>query len=421
MRRVVSWLVTAAVAIAAAWWLASLSGHFSATIMGTTIETSAPIAVIVLVVLVLVVHLLLRLLFGILDLPMRYGRWRARRRRVAGDRATTRTLVALAAGEPGPARTEAARARRLLGDTAQTLLHAAEAARLSGHDDEAAALFRLLAAREDAGFIGLRGLFRQAMARQDWNQAAKLAQEAEQLHPGAAWLRAERSDLAVRLGNWQQAIALAGPGASTAAFAVAAAQDEPDTDRAVRMGRRAWKDSPGFVPAALVYARKLRESGRESKAQGVLRDAWKAAPHPDIAALAIASTTDPEARMQEGSRLVQANPTHPESLFLIASLALAAGHTDEARRHAEAARNAGLNQQRLWKLFSDIDLAEQGSTALANPRLSALRSATTAQADPAWRCEACGSVETRWQPACPTCHTPGRIVWATAPRLLANG
>ena len=81
MRRVVSWLITAAVTIAAAWWLASLSGHFSATVMGYTIETSAPVAVILLVVLVLVVHLLLRLLFGILDLPMRYGRWRARRRR----------------------------------------------------------------------------------------------------------------------------------------------------------------------------------------------------------------------------------------------------------------------------------------------------------------------------------------------------
>jgi HemY protein len=422
MRRILGALIVAALVIAAAWWIAGIPGNFAATVAGYTVETSAPVALVGLVVVVLVLHVLLRLISGVLRLPRRYSNWRARRRRIGGDRAVTRTLVALAAGEQGTARSEAAKARRLLGDTAQTLLHAAEAARLSGHDEEAAAFFRLLADREDAAFIGLRGLFRQAMARKDWNEAARLAKQAEELHPGAGWLRTERSELAVRLGNWQQAIALAGPDTPTAAFAVAAAQDEPNIDRAIRMARRATKDYPDFVPAVLVHATKLRQSGRESRAQAVLRAAWKANPHPDIAALVIAPVSDPTQRLKDGTRLAQANPGHPESLFLIASLALAAGKIDEARSHAEAARNAGMNQQRLWKLMSDIDLAEQGGTALANPRLEALRLATSADADPGWRCEVCGTGQSHWMPACPVCDTPGRISWgiASRPKLLAS-
>src|SRR5699024_6142880 len=116
--------------------------------------------------------------------------------------------LALAAGEKADARREASRARRLLGDTPQTLLLSAEAGRLSGRDDEAEAMFHRLAERKDAAFLGYRGLLRQAMARQDWAEAASLARQAEAAHPGAAWLREERAQLAIRTGNWAEALEL---------------------------------------------------------------------------------------------------------------------------------------------------------------------------------------------------------------------
>lgn len=422
MRRVITLLVVAAATIAIAWWVAGLTGTVAATIAGYTIETTTPVAFVALVVGVAMLYLILRFLFGVLGLPGWIGRLRARRGREAGEKAVTRTLVALAAGDANAARSEAARARRLLGDTAQTLLHAAEAARLSGYDEEASALFRLLAERKDAGFLGLRGLFRQAMSRQDWAEAAQLGQQAEALRPGANWLRSERSELAIRTGNWQQAIALAAPGTSTASFAVAAAQDEPDLERAVRMARRAWKDHPSFVPAALTYAGKLRRAGREAKAQDVLRAAWKTDPHPDLAAMAIGTTTDPMLQLKEATRLATANPGHCESFFLLARLELATGQLAEARLNAEAARNAGMNQQRLWKLFTNLDASEPGDALLTSPQLDALRRATSAEADPGWRCEACNTAHLQWLPACPVCHTPGRIVWGTLsrPKLLAS-
>ncbi len=416
MRGILTIVLVVVATIALAWWAAGLTGTVGATIAGYTIQTTTPVALLALVVIVLVLHVMLRLFFGMLSFPSRMAAWRARSRRLAGDRASTRTLVAIAAGDAPTARTEAARARRLLGDTAQTLLHAAEAARLSGNDEEATILFRLLSEREDSSFLGLRGLFRQAMARQDWPEAAALAHRAEALAPGNNWLRSERSELAVRTGNWQQALALAGPQSPKSAFAVAAAQAEPDVERAIRLAGRALKDSPDFIPAALVYATKLRESGRESRAQAMLRDSWKRQPHPEIAALYLAETIDAKQRQKEGGKLAAANPGHPESLFLIARLALAAGDVAEARRLAEAARNAGMNQQRLYKLFGDIDGTDKkGDVTTPMTRGDALRLAMSAEADAGWRCDACGSPQPAWMAVCPACHTPGRIAWSNQP------
>jgi HemY protein len=418
MRRVILIVATAAIVLALAWWLAALPGRVSATVAGLSIEAPAPIAVIALAVFVLLVHLVLRLLSGLLHLPGRFGFWNARRRRAAGDVAVGRSLVALAAGEASGARREADRARRLLGDTPQTLLLAAEARRLANEGLAAAEIYTVMAGREDAAFLGLRGLFRQALAREDWNAAAEIAQRAETAHPGGSWLRAERGQLAVRIGNWSQALALAGPDAPVADFATAAAEAEGDPVQATKLARRAWKADPGLTPAALAYAGLLRRSGRESRALAVVQQAWASFPHPDLAAFALAPQTEMLARMKTAERLAGKNPNHPESHFLLAQESLAAGLTGAARRHAEAARRGGLTQKRLWLLLADIEAQERGETEEGRlAQRDALRQAANAEPDPAWRCQTCGSVQANWLPACPACHTAGHIRWSGPTRL----
>ncbi|MCW3474602.1 heme biosynthesis HemY N-terminal domain-containing protein [Limobrevibacterium gyesilva] len=418
MVRILWVLAASAVAVALAWSVAGLPGHVAATVGGYTFEASTPVAAIALAVLVLVLYLLLRLLGTLVTLPRRWRRWRERRRRERGDAAVTRTLVALAAADAGEARRQAQRARALLGDTPQTLLLAAEAARLAGSEAEAEALYHQLAAGEDAAFLGLRGLFRLAIAREDWSAAADLARRAEAAHPGNAWLREERTMLAVRVGDWTQALALAGPDAPHAAYVTAAAESAIDPAQALKLARRAWKDNPAFTPAALAYAKRLRQSGREGRAQEVLRETWKLAPNPEMAESALAATSDKMARMQLAERLVQGAPDHPESRLLLARVALEAGLTGEARRHGEAARRAGLNQKRLWLLIADLEAEEHGDTEAGRlAQRDALRHAATAEPDPAWRCDACGTVHAQWHPACPACHTPGRIVWGEPVRL----
>ncbi|MBV9757996.1 MAG: heme biosynthesis protein HemY [Alphaproteobacteria bacterium] len=413
MRRVLAILVVAALVVAAAWWLASLRGHVAIQLGNLSVEMATPVFALGLLALVLLGWGFLNGFGLLVTLPRRLRNARARRARRLGDVAVTRALVALAAADKAAARRESARARRYLGDTPQTLFLASQAARLAGLEGEAEALFRTLAARDDAPLLGLRGLLQQAVAREDWAEAAALARRAEETYPGAAWLREERLRLAIHRGAWREALALAGPEAPRAVYAAAAAQTEPDPDEAIRLARQAWKDDPTLAPAALVYAERLRASGRESRAQGVLRDSWQAAPHPELASAALSGIDDPLQRLKAAERLVAGNPDHPESHLLLARCALAAGLPGEARRHAETARER-LNERRLWILLADIEEAEHGPTEAMR---DALRRAAMADPDPAWRCAACGTSFPAWHAVCPNCGTPGRVAWEAAVKV----
>ncbi len=419
MRRVIAWVIVAALAVALAWWLAGLPGSVTVGLYGYTVRLATSLAIVAMALVVLALVIVLRILAWILGTPQRMRRRRARRRREAGDRAVTRTLVALAAGEDGHARREAMRARRLLGDTPQTLLLAAEAGRLAQREDEATGLYKQLAARDDAALLGLRGLFRQAVNRESWQEAAAIARRAEAVHPGGSWLREERVQLAVRTGNWAQAAQLAPPDAPRAAYATAAAAAEPDTEQALKLARRAWQDNPGFSPAALAYAKRLRAAGREVKALQVIRQAWRESPQPDLAAFSLDPIEDRQARFREASRIADAAPSSPESHLLLARAALDAGMFKDARRYLDDARRTGLNQRRLWLLQADLETEEGGDTeAGRQAQREALRRAATAEPDPAWRCDACGAEHPAWAPVCPVCHSAGRIRWGT-PRLAA--
>jgi HemY protein len=408
MRRILIALLVAAVVLAFAWGLSNLPGHITARLGDITFDAATSVVALGGLLAFVLLYVLFRLLGATFRLPHTLRAYSTARRRKAGDAATTRTLLALASGETGDARREASRARRLLGDTPATLLFAAEAGRMAGRHDEAATAFRALADREDAAFLGLRGLLRQAIERADWGEAAVLARQAEAVQPGAAWLRHERALLAVRAGNWSEALTLADPDAPKAALTTGAADAETDSNRAMRLAKQAWQSDPSLTPAALAYARRLRASGRETRALATIRHSWSVAPHPDLAAFALEPTTGPLPRMQAAQRLTEANPEHAESRLLLARTALDAGLTGEARRHAEAARAAGLNQRRLWLLLADIDEAE------GSDQREALRHAATAEPDPGWFCKACQTGHAEWHPCCPHCLTVGSLRWGTA-------
>lgn len=421
MRRVLLILIAGVVVIAAAWRLATLTGTAEIAIGDYDFEAPVSVLAVGVVVAFLLVHLLLRLIAGAVALPRRVRTWSGRRDRFAGDLAVTRALVALAAGEADAARREAARARARLGDTPQTLLLVAEAGRLAGMTGESKSALRQLAERPDAAFLGLRGLLRDAMLRQDWAEAARLAAAAERAHPGATWLKAERAQLAIRTGAWADALALAPPDAPRAVLATAAAQAADTPDAALRYAKTAFEADPTLAPAAIIYAQRLREAGRDSRAQDVLRKAWTAAPQPDIAAAYLAPVTQELARMQAAERLAAANPGHPESSLLLAQTALEAGLLGEARRHAEAARAAGLADRRIFTLLADVEEADRGGTEAGRAaQRDALRAAAAAPAAPGWQCGACGTPQTTWMPACPHCGAAGQIRWGkttVTPRL----
>ena len=435
MGRILKLLILCIAALAAAWAIASLPGRVSAEIGPYTVETSEAVALTMLLLAFLVLYVLFRLISLAIYLPRAGSLWQRGRRRRAGDLAVTRALVALAAGEKADARRESGRARAYLGDTPQTLLLAAEAGRLSGRDDEASAALRALAARKDSAFLGLRGLLAGAVSREEWSEAAALARQAEAAHPGAAWLRNERAQLAIRAGDWAEALTLSGPGGSgpggsgpggsgpggsgpsgaRAALSVGAAQTAANPDQAERLARQALKADPGFTPGVLEYAGQLRLRGRERKALAVLTDGWQRAPHPDISALALAPVTDKFARMAAARTLTAGTPDHIETHLLLARVSLDAGLLPEARRHLETVRATGLDQRRVWLLLAELEEEQGGDTeAGRTAQRDALRRAARADPDPEWRCTSCHAPQPAWRAACPICLTPGGLAWGGA-------
>lgn len=372
--------------------------------------------------------LLLAALFGLLHLALAgiaaLRRWpaeaRARReaeRRALGEAALTRTLLALAAGSPDLARLEAGRARRHLGDTPQTLMLAAEAERLGGDEAAAAACFHALAARPEARFLGLRGLLRQAIQRGDWPTAQRLAREAEAVQPGTAWLRQERETLALRMRDWREALALSPPGAAQAPLALAAAAEESDPARAAELERLAFQTDPGFTPAALAHAARLRAGGSPRRARQVLEEAWKARPHPDLAAAYLEGETDALARVRAAEQLVHGAPKHPESRLLIGRLATEAALTGRARQELEMLAASGEADRRVYLALADLEEFEgRGTPESRAAQARWLRLAATAEPEPRWRCTACGAEPKGWSPTCPQCDATGTIGWGSPGR-----
>ncbi|MFH5924767.1 heme biosynthesis HemY N-terminal domain-containing protein [Roseomonas xinghualingensis] len=414
MLRAIWLLILLGLGVWAALYLRQMGGIVEITVGNTFIGIPVWLGLLALVVGFVVLHGLLSAWKSLRGWPARIRARRAERHRRDGDAAVTRALVALAAGTPDQARLEIRRARGLLGDTPHTLLLTAEAERMAGRNDAANEAFRALAGREDGKFLGLRGLLRDAMQREDWPAAQRLAREAEAAQPGAAWVKEERAALALRTQDWREALALSPPdqltGHRRAALALAAAMQDPET--ASSLEKQALSADPGFAPAALAVARRQVADGSPRRARSTLQAAWKVSPHPDIAEAYLADESDPLARVKAAESLTHENRTHPESRLILGRTALAAGLTGRARAELEALVNSGVADRRAYLAMVDMDAVELGDSAAGRAAEAKwLRAAAAAPPEPRWQCLNCGTVHRKWEPVCEACGTPGRIEW----------
>ncbi|SHJ95252.1 HemY protein [Roseomonas rosea] len=414
MLRAIWLLILLGLGVWAALFLRQMGGIVEITVGNTFIGVPVWLGLLALVVGFVVLHGILSAWKSLRGWPARMRARREARHRRDGDAAVTRALVALAAGTPDQARLEIRRARNLLGDTPHTLLLTAEAERMAGRNDAANQAFRLLSQREDGKFLGLRGLLRDAMQREDWPAAQRLAREAEAAQPGAAWVREERAALALRTRDWKEALALSPSeqltGHRRAALALAAAMQDPETASALE--KQALSADPGFAPAALAVARRQAAEGSPRRAKSTLQAAWKVAPHPDLAEAYLADESDALARVKGAEALTHENRTHPESRLVLGRTALAAGLTGRARAELEALVSSGSADRRAYLAMVDMDAVELGDSAAGRAAEAKwLRAAAAAPAEPRWQCLSCGTTHAKWEPVCEECGTPGRIEW----------
>ena len=388
-------LILAALLLALAWWIGGMPGDVTAHAGAYTITTSTPAALLLLFLIALLFVVILRVLGTVVRTPKNVASWRGAKKAAAGEVATQRGLVALAAGAAAAARAEAKRADKLLGETPLTLWLRGEAARLSGDLAGAKTAFKSLTAHKEMRFLGHRGLLDASLSEADHEAAQHHAANAEDAYPGGAWTRAQRLALALKARDYSTALGLTRDKHEVAALAVAAGNTAAAPRDALRYAQIATKAVPDFAPAVVQAATAFRALGKDRAARKAVLGAWRTAPQPMLAQAWFVPGATPLERAQDAMALVAVNPGHVESELVLAQTALDAGLPAEAKRHAGAAMATGMDDGRAQGIMDALE---------GKPRTPG-RSA--------WLCDACHNATADWAAVCPACERPGTLRWRT--------
>lgn len=429
MRLLIALLLLAA-AIAGGAFFAGHPGQVEITWQSWQIETSVGVLIAAVAAVALVVMLLALGIAALRRVPRNLRRRRATRKRLTGEAALTRGLVALAAGDAAGARRHAARAATLIDRSPTVLLLSAEAAQRQGDTAAARAAYTALAADADSEFLGLRGLIGQALRDGDDAAARRLAERARLLRPEARWLVDSLVVLQARAGDWAAAHdTLAGAArrralaADTARhqrgvvlYELSRAAERRDALReAAGLAARAQAAAPDLAPLATHHARLLAALGRHRAAAKALERAWRQAPHPELATgyAALRPQDGALARTAALQRLAAGNPDMLESRLALGEAAIDAQLWGEARRHLDAAAAPGRVTRQLCLLMARLEEGGAGDLAAARQWLDR---ALGAPPDPCYVCDNCGNEAAEWQPLCPVCGSFDRLAWRTPAR-----
>lgn len=352
------------------------------------------------------------------------SRWFDRNRERKGYQALADGLVALASGDGREAMGQAARAKRFLRKPELTDLIAAQAAELAGDKSKAETVYKRLLGHDSTRFVGVRGIMKQRLADGDMETATKLAEKAFALKPR----HEETQDILLKLqakhSDWKGARRTLGAKLSTGTLprdvfrrrdAVLALSEskaflsDGSSAEAETYAIEANRLSPDLIPAAVLAARRHIEHRRKRHATRVLKKAWQAQPHPDLAAVfaEIEADETPEQRIKRFGPLIKMRPDDPETKMLLAELHIAAEDFPAARR----ALGDLMEETPTARALTIMAAVERGEGAEDKVVRGWLARAVTASRGPQWVCGNCRNVHAAWIPVCKSCGAFDTLAW----------
>jgi HemY protein len=429
MIRVVIFLVAVAAAALGTAWLADRPGDVVITWLGYRIETSVMVLIVAVAAIALLAILLWGLFRALLRSPGNVAFFLRHRRSARGYQAISRGLIAIGAGDLKAARRLAAEARRYAADEPLALLLAAQTAQLAGNRPAAEVAFRKMADHGETRLLGLHGLFVEAQRRNDHAAARAVAEEAVRANPASGWAAQAVLDFRCAEHDWAGALAALDSNLksglidkatfrrSRAVLLTARALTDADREQARADVLEAVKLAPGLVPAAALAGRLLGEAGDTRKAARVLEAAWRANPHPDLAAIYAHvrpgdSARDRLARVQV---LAKQSPGAPEGALAVARAAIDAREFAAAR--AALGSLATAPTQRVAEMMAEIEERDSGDIGRAREWTAR---AVRAASDPKWTAD--GFVSDRWLPVSPVTGRLDAFQWKVpVAELIAPG
>jgi HemY protein len=420
MIRIVAFLVLVALVALGASWFADRPGEIVMTWQNWQASTSVIRAAFMFIAAVLLAMVLWTAIRFVMRSPDLVSLFFRERRRTRGWRAITQGLIAVGTGNLALANRSALEARKFSGEHPLTLLLAAQAAQLGGNVEKAEAEFRAMLARDETKLLGLRGLYIEAVRRDDAASARAYAQEAVLTPLMPPWAAEALIEFQSRAGDWSGALttlqaasdarAVDKPTARRRRAVLLTAQalsiEELDPSQAGELSLEAVKLAPDLVPAAALAGRLLGVQSKLRKAGGIIEKAWAITPHPDLA-LAYAHLQpgdSAEDRLKRAKRLAKKKPDDDESKLSVARAALEAHRFNEARALIEPI--LGNPTQRACLLMAELEAAEHGDHGKAREwTIRALR----AKRDPAWIAD--GYISQEWLPVSPRSGQLDAFVW----------
>ena len=295
----------------------------------------------------------------------------AETKRSRGVAALTRGLEAVAVGDASDASHHAKVAQKHLQDISLTRLLSAQAAQLSGDGETAKKSFTAMLEAPETEFLGLKGLYAQAIAKGDQESARDYAERAFGLRANAGWAFDSVVELCLERGAWKDAREAIAKGRknklinnekadrANAALLTAAAYDADlsgDSATALSEAEAALKLAPSFAPAAVLAAGAHLTNNKTGKAATLLENAFAIDPHPALIRLydRLYKDQEPEKRAAKLRKLASKNSDTREAALLEAR---AANLTDDYK-------NAANTLEPLIKRAADADAYALMATAM---------------------------------------------------------
>ncbi|MCG7628247.1 tetratricopeptide repeat protein [Epibacterium sp. MM17-32] len=411
--------------------LMETAGGVQITLAGTEYTLGALQSVIALLALMVLTWLFFKLL-SLLIATLRFlngdetalSRYFDKGRERRGYQALADSLMALAVGEGRTALTKAARAERYLQDPALTDLVVAQAAEMAGDSRKASEAYKRLLSDQSTRFVGVRGIMKQKLSEGDTETARHLAEKALALRPkheevqdtllklqaqAEDWAGA-RQTLATKLKTgtlprevFKRRDAVLALSSSKALLSEEASPEQQE--QAIEANRL----SPDLVPAAALAARSYIAKGKPRNAVRILKKAWEAQPHPDLAHAFAEIEPDETAqdRVKRFETLLRVKPDHDETRLVRAELLIVAEDFPEARRALGDLVDRAPDARALT-LMAAIEKGEGGPDAMVQGWLT---KALSAPRGPQWVCESCNHIQAAWTPTCENCASFDTLTW----------
>lgn len=412
-------------------FLIDSEGSMAIAFMGKQVVLS-PIKVVIALVILLAAFWVLLKVLGLLLAVVKFlfgdetalSRYFDRNRERKGYDAVAEGLMALATGEGRVAMSKAAKAEKYLRKPELTNLLTAQAAEMTGDKRKAQEVYRRLVSDDRTRFVGVRGMMKHKLEEGDTETALKLAEKAFAIKPAHVEMQDTLLQLQAKNEDWSAArktlSAKLKHGAiprdvhkrRDAILALSEAKgvfEEGATIEAQEAAIDANKKSPDLIPAAVMASDEYVRRGKARQATRVLKKAWNAQPHPDLAAAfaRIAPDETPQARVSRFSGLVNAKPGHPETKMLMAELYIAAEDFPAARR-ALGDLVEDNPTARSMTLMAAVERGEGSDDVVVRGWLTR---ALIAPRGPQWICDKCQTVHPAWVPVCGTCSAFDTLSW----------